>query len=332
MTKRNGNTSIALNGARSAKKDEFYTQLADIEKELCHYQEQFRDKIVFCNCDDPFKSNFFRYFALNFNALGLKKLMASYYTPTPGKPLKIEISEVTEEAGLGEVECLLLNRKNRLTPLQGDGDFCSPECVELLRQSDVVVTNPPFSLFREFVAQLEEHEKEFLIIGNVNAVTYKEIFKRIKENKIWLGESIQSGDRKFLVPDHYPLDAAGCGFDENGCRFIRVKGVRWFTNIPVKTSKRHKELTLSRRYTPAEYPKYDHYDAIEVSQVAAIPMDYDGVMGVPITFLDKYNPEQFEILGLDDHRFAYPAWRGRGPDLNGKPVYRRVIIRKRKQG
>ena len=326
MTRRKGNTSSALNLAKSAKSDEFYTQLPDIEKELCHYRDQLCGKVVLCNCDDPSQSNFFKYFALNFNTLGLKKLTATCYK----KPYKIEISEVPK-TGPANVERLLKNRKNVLTPLKGDGDFRSPECLELMKRSDVVVTNPPFSLFREFVAQLDEYEKGFLILGNINAVTCKEIFKRIREDKIWLGESIHSGDRKFVVPDHYPLDAAGCGIDENGCRFIRVKGVRWFTNLPIRSSYRHEELKLSRHYTPEMYPRYDNCDAIEVSRVAEIPVDYDGFMGVPITFLDKYNPKQFEILGLDDHRLIYPAWRGRGPDLNGQPVYRRIIIRKRKQ-
>jgi len=341
MAKRKGNTSSALNAARVARKDEFFTQLTDIEKELQHYREQFRGKIVLCNCDDPYESNFFRYFALNFNVLGLKKLIASCYAGSPisdgektaRNPCKIEISEVPEnpEKGfsLADAAYLLESKKNTLTPLKGDGDFRSPECVELMKKSDIIVTNPPFSLFREFVAQLDEHRKDFLIIGNINAITCKEIFKLIKENKIWLGESIHSGDRKFVVPDHYPLDAAGCGIDENGRRFIRVKGVRWFTNIQTKSSYRHEELKLHKTYNAAQYPKYDNCDAIEVSRVVEIPKDYDGCMGVPITFLDKYNPKQFEILGLDDHRLIYPEWRGRGPELQGKPVYRRIIIRKK---
>ena len=222
------------------------------------------------------------------------------------------------------METLLKSKNNTLTLLEGNGDFRSDECVELLKQADIVVTNPPFSLFREYVAQLVEYDKKFLIIGNQNAITYKEVFHLIKENKLWLGCSIHSGDREFRVPDNYPLNAAGYRIDENGIKYIRVKGVRWFTNLD--TSKRHEELVLYKNYTPEEYPKYDNYDAIEVSKTVEIPSDYDGVMGVPITFLDKYNPEQFEILGLDDHRVN---WRGRGPDLNGKALYRRIIIRRK---
>ena len=355
MAKQKGNTSSALNIAKRAKNDEFYTQLTDIEKELYHYRDQFRGKIVFCNCDDPYESNFFKYFAMKFNSLGLKKLVATCYTGSPiankelslfddespenkttRNPHKIEISEVPHDPqkgfGLADVEYLLRNRKNVLTRLKGDGDFRSPECVELMKQSDVVVTNPPFSLFREFVAQLMEYKKKFVIIGNVNAITYKEIFPFIKENKIWLGESISSGDRKFGVPDYYPLDAAGCGIDENGYRFIQVKGVRWFTNIQTKTSKRLEELTLYKRYTPAGFPKYDNYDAVEVSKVAEIPMDYDGVMGVPVTFLDKYNPEQFDILGSNRGIDQDPdGVYGRGSFLNGKETFKRLFIRRIKK-
>ena len=355
MAKQKGNTSSALNTAKRAKNDEFYTQLTDIEKELYHYRDQFRGKIVFCNCDDPYESNFFKYFALNFNFFGLKKLIATGYAGSlvvntelssfghenpeekaSRNPYKIEISEVPHAPARGfdltDVESLLRTKKNDLTRLKGDGDFRSPECIELLKQSDVVVTNPPFSLFREFVAQLMEYKKKFVIIGNVNAVTYKEIFPFIKENKIWLGESISSGDRKFRVPDCYPLDAAGCGIDENGYRFIQVKGVRWFTNIQTKTSKRLEELTLYKRYTPAGFPKYDNYDAIEVSKVAEIPMDYDGVMGVPVTFLDKYNPAQFDILGSNRGIDQDPdGVYGRGSFLNGKETFKRLFIRRIKK-
>jgi len=350
MAKRKGNTSSALTAARSAKNDEFYTQLTDIEAELRHYREQFRDKVVLCNCDDPYESNFFKYFVLNFNPLGLKKLIATAYAGAisslfddkpPGKkttkrPHKIEISEVIEHAAGSfdpvDVEYLLGNRKNVFTQLKGNGDFRSPECVELMKHSDVVVTNPPFSLFREYVAQLDKYKKKFLIVGNVNAVTYKEIFKLIKENKIWLGESISGGDRKFRVPDDYPLDAAGCGIDENGHGFIRVKGVRWFTNIQTGTSNRCGKLTLYKRYIPAEYPKYDNYDAIEVPKVAEIPVDYDGVMGVPITFLDKYNPKQFEILGKTNNKDSGRDYLiGDHPTamIAGKNLYHRVLIRRR---
>lgn len=313
-----------LDNAKKNKADEFYTQLPDIEAEMRHYQAQFRGKVIFCNCDDPYESNFFKYFAMNFNFLGLKKLIATCYTASPvaygqlslfdvknlnikkidaKTPYKIEITEVKDEnadgaVDLADVEYLLKNRKNVLTLLKGDGDFRSTESIELLKEADIVVTNPPFSLFREYVAQLVEHEKNFIIIGNVNAISYKEVFKLIKENKIWLGQSIHSGDREFRVPDHYPLQAAGFRVDENGVKYIRVKGVRWFTNLDFE--ERHEKITLYKQYTPEEYPRYDNYDAIEVSKTAEIPYNYDGAMGVPITFLDKYNPEQFEILGITD--------------------------------
>lgn len=222
------------------------------------------------------------------------------------KPYKVEITEVSDYTGdgcvdLADVEWLIKNKKNVLSVLEGDGDFRSEECIELLKEADIVVTNPPFSLFREYVAQLMEYDKKFLIIGNQNAITYKEIFPLIKENKMWLGYSIHSGDRAFFVPDGYELKAAGCGV-ENGRKYIRVKGVRWFTNLD--HSKRHEKLFLYKTYTPEEYPKYDNYDAIEVGKTADIPCDYDGVMGVPITFLDKYNPEQFEIIDINPHFFA----------------------------
>ena len=335
--------------AKDAKKDEFYTQLPDIEKELMHYKSYFRDKVVFCNCDDPYESNFFKYFALNFNALGLKKLMATCYngSPVSGNELlldfgdtvddpkkiayKVEISEVTDCNGdgavdLSDVRTLLQNDKNLISILKGNGDFRSAECIALLQESDIVVTNPPFSLFREYVAQLVEYDKLFLIIGNVNAITYKEFFPLIKANKVWMGASIHSGDREFQVPDSYPLNAAGSRIDEKGRKFIRVKGVRWFTNMDYP--QRHEDLVLYKRYSPEEYPKYDNYDAINVDVTTDIPYDYDGVMGVPITFLDKYNPEQFEIVGamtttkVDEYNYGYPF-------INGEKLYARILIRRR---
>lgn len=310
-----------LNKARENKADEFYTQLPDIEAEMRHYKEHFRGKVVLCNCDDPYESNFIKYFAMNFNYLGLKKLIATCYagSPVAGEelrlfdvacleektksnkhPYRIEITDVSDEnadgaVDLTDVEYLLKNRKNALTLLTGDGDFRSPECVEMLKEADIVVTNPPFSLFREYAAQLMEYEKKFIIIGNVNAITYKEFFDLIKDNKVWMGASIHSGDREFRVPSNYRLEAAGCRIDDNGYRYIRVKGVRWFTNLDFE--KRHERLTLYKKFTPKEYPRYVNYDAIEVSETAEIPYDYDGEMGVPITFLDKHNPEQFEIIG-----------------------------------
>lgn len=312
-----------IQGLRSAQKnknDEFYTSLEDIEKEMKYYKEQFKDKIVFCNCDDPYESNFFKYFAMNFNALNLKKLITTCYAGSPiiaeqlslfdvkgvvvnketeKTPYKIEITEVPDSNGDGaidltDVEYLLKNKKNVLTILKGDGDFRSDECIKLLKEADIVVTNPPFSLFREYVAQLEEYNKKYLIIGNVNAIAYRDFFHLIKDNKVWMGASIHSGDREFRVPPTYPLNASGTRIDEKGNKYIRVKGVRWWTNLDYK--ERHEKMILYKRYNPEEYPKFDNYDAINVDKVTDIPCDYDGMMGVPITFLDKYNPEQFNII------------------------------------
>ena len=310
----------ALSAAVKAKKDEFYTQLTDIEKEMRYYRKHFKGKTVLCNCDDPFESNFFKYFVLNFNRLGLKKLIATCYATSPianqqlslfdvvggdeeqrNKPYKAVVTKVYDVTGDGGVDMfdvaeLFKQHENELTELQGDGDFRSKECLALLDEADIVVTNPPFSLFREYVSVLMEHEKHFIIIGNVNAITYKEVFPLIMKNRLWFGASIHSGDRKFYVPDDYPLNAAGCGVDEDGRRFIRVKGVRWYTNLDLK--QRHEEMILVKRYSPTAYQRYDNYDAINVDKTSDIPCDYAGTMGVPITFLDKYSPDQFEILGI----------------------------------
>lgn len=308
-----------LNAAKAAKKDEFYTQLTDIERELQHYWPHFRDKVVLCNCDDPYESNFFKYFALRFNQLGLKRLICTCYngSPVQGNELmidwgdfkqepkklayKVEISEVRDLNGdgavdLSDVRYLLKNDKNVLTILKENGDFRSRECIELLRQADIVVTNPPFSLFREYLAQLIQFDKKFLIIGNIMSVSCKEVFPLIINNRLWLGPSITSGDRKFNVPNDYPLNAAGCGVDSDGKHYIRVKGVRWFTNLD--HNKRHEELDLVCRFSPEDYPKYDNFEAIDVGKTSDIPYDYAGVMGVPLTFLDKFCPDQFEIIGL----------------------------------
>ena len=320
-----------------------------------HYKSQFRGKVVYCNCDDPFESNFFKYFAANFNALGLKKLITTSYVKSPiaggqlplfeveglkpsGKePFKIEIREVPDADGdgainLDDVKYLLKHDKNTATPLHGNGDFRSEECVEFLKDADIVVTNPPFSLFREYISQLVEHGKKFLIIGNINAITYKEVFPLIKSNKLWLGASIHSGDREFRVPEDYPLEAAGSRVDNEGNKYIRVKGVRWFTNMDYE--ERHDSIVLYKRYSPTEYPKYDRYDAINVDKTADIPMDYDGAMGVPITFLDKYNPSQFEIISSNDIRLdeAVPfkdhgLIKDKDSAINGKPTYVRVVIK-----
>lgn len=291
-----------LHAANKAKNDEFYTQLSDIEKELAHYRGHFRGKIVFCNCDDPYESNFFKYFALNFNQLGLRKLIATCYNGSPisGNELlldfsesvedvkkvayKVEISEVTDINGdgaidLSDVRYLLQNDKNVISILKGNGDFRSLECINLLRQSDIVVTNPPFSLFREYVAQLIEYNKRFLIIGNQNALTYRDIFRLIKDNQVWIGFNMV---KEFVQPHSNITKKFG-----NIC---------WFTNLDIQ--KRHENLILYKHYIPEEYNKYENYDAINVDKVTDIPVDYDGYIGVPITFLDKYNPEQFEIIGL----------------------------------
>ena len=354
---------LGLSAAKSAKKDEFYTQMTDIERELQHYWKHFQGKVVLCNCDDPYESNFFKYFALRFNQLGLKKLICTCYdgSPVAGTQLslfsldaegnekktayKVEITEVQDINGDGavdltDVESLIKNDHNVLSVLKGNGDFRSQECIELLKQADIVVTNPPFSLFREYVAQLVEYDKKFLIIGNINVVTYKEVFPLIRDNKMWLGPSITSGDRKFNVPEDYPLNAAGCGIDSDGKRYIRVKGVRRFTNLD--HNKRHEELDLVCRYTSEEYPKYDNYNAINIGKTVDIPYDYDGYMGVPITFLDKYNPDQFEIIWqacgntrasapsdiLKELQYkTHPEDRGGCGVIKGKRQYARVIIR-----
>ena len=349
MAKRN------IDKAKEAKKDEFYTQLDDINNELKHYREHFRGKTVLCNCDDPRISNFFTYFAYNFEFLGLKKLITTCYK---NQNVDLFSQNQSEQA----VYLIYEGDKNGnhtpdaneigVIPLKGDGDFRSKECIELLKEADIVVTNPPFSLFREYVAQLMEYGKEFLIIGNQNALSYKEIFPLIRDNKMWLGASIHSGDRKFWVPEDYELKAAGCGIDATGRKFIRVKGVRWFTNLDYK--ERHEDLILYKNYTPDLYPKYENYDAINVNKTEDIPCDYEGIMGVPITFMDKYNPDQFEIIGLGianlglsigvqpykpEHRKYRKEIQKRGAvdgDLymmNGDEVvvpYARILIRRKK--
>ena len=308
----------ALKAAKAGKMDEFYTQLPDIEKELVHYRDHFRDKVVFCNCDDPYESNFFKYFALNFNALGLKKLIATCYDGSPiaqqelplfpeketepkRKAYKVEISEVPDLDGNGatdltDVQLLLKSSDHNVkAELKGNGDFRSPECVELLKQADIVVTNPPFSLFREYVAQLVKYDKKFLILGNMNAVTYKEIFSLIKENKFWLGITRHgTGSMWFKVPSDFPIKSGQK--TENGVRYQTIGSTAWFTNMDYP--QRHEDLILIKNYTSEEFPNYENYDAVNVDKTDDIPCDFDGVMGVPITFLDKYNPEQFEIVAL----------------------------------
>lgn len=369
------NNNAALGAAKVSKKDEFYTQLSDIEKELIHYREYFRDKVVFCNCDDPYESNFFKYFALYFNALGLKKLIATCYDGSPiaqqelplfpekdaepkRKAYKVEISEVPDLDGNGatdltDVKLLLKSSDHNVkAELKGNGDFRSPECVELLKQADIVVTNPPFSLFREYVAQLVQYDKKFLIIGNQNAITYREIFPLIQENKLWLGLTMNGSNRWFRVPDDY--EKTSSLKIENGIKYCFVKAVVWFTNL--EHNRRKEKLILVKKYTPAEYPTYDNYNAIEVSNVNDIPDDYEGVMGVPITFLHKYNPEQFEIIwrggdiewaenmcdfytpptpeNAKKYKKQDKTWRIQNAYLldkygNAKSVYQRIFIRKK---
>lgn len=349
-----------LNAAKVAKKDEFYTQLSDIERELQHYWQHFRDKVVLCNCDDPFESNFFKYFVLRFNQLGLKKLICTCYngSPVQGQELllhfdgfddeptkiayKVEITEVKDMNGdgavdLSDVRYLLQNDKNVMSTLK-TGDFRSKECIELLKEADIVVTNPPFSLFREYIGQLMEYQKKFVIVGHQNAITYKEVFPLLMKNEVWLGYGFKGAATHFYSPYD---DVATSGDHKE--HMIRVSGVNWFTNLEIP--KRNEELDLICRYSEEEYPSYDNYDAIEVSKTADIPSDYSGVMGVPITFLDKYCPTQFELLGITDRGNEYgiktkeytPMDSPKYGDLNRrgaimvngvlKSTYARVLIR-----
>lgn len=312
-----------LHKAKNAKKDEFYTQLEDIENELRHYTHHFKNKVVYCNCDDPRISNFFRYFAFNFEKLGLKKLLTTCYQ---NQNMDLFSPHNSERAIYLEYKGDL--NQNRVpdpeeigvTHLKGNGDFRSEESIALLKQADIVVTNPPFSLFREYVAQLIEHQKKFVILGNHNAITYKEIFPLIKENKLWLG--YKYGDMSFKVPNNYEPRETRYWKDDKGQKWRSFGNMCWYTNLDI--AKRHEDLILYKPYTPEAYPKYDNYDAINVNKTKEIPMDYKGAMGVPITFLDKYNPEQFEIIrfrkGNDEKDLA----------VNGKCPYFRILIKKKR--
>src|SRR3989339_782829 len=365
-----------LKKARKAKNDEFYTQFIDIQKEIEKYldynPDTFRNKVVYCNCDDPFESNFFRYFVLNFNKLGLKQLITTSYKPSPvantqlnlfgddktltkskGRPKinanKFIVSDVRDIDGDGEFNLkdiakqLKANKHNEWTPLEGAGDFRSDECINLLKQSDIVVTNPPFSLFREYVKQLFDYNKKFVIIGNMNAITYKEIFPLIKENKMWLGNGFHAGNAYFSTPLAKEY-GEGVYMPETG--LVKFRNVCWFTNLdhgrrhqplPLMTMKenlkysKHKEIKGKK-----SYDKYDNYDAIEVPFTDAIPSNYKGVMGVPVTFLDKYNPEQFEILGNSNVRGEREHLMNKVKSatdcsyINGKPQYARILIKKKK--
>lgn len=314
-----------LHKAKDAKNDEFYTQLTDVAKELMHYKSHFKGKVVFCNCDDPTWSAFWKYFHLNFAELGLKKLISTHYD-------REEVTYKMEYTGGNDND----TEFGVKTPLEGNGDFRNKECIDLMDESDIVVTNPPFSLFREYVAVLMEYQKKFIIIGNKNAITYKEFFPLLKNNAVWIG---CTNAKEFLQPDG---------------SIKKFGNIGWFTNLDI--NKRHEKLILWKNYTPEEYPKYDNYDAINVNKVSEIPCDYDGVMGVPITFLDKYNPEQFEIVGMDLNDSVeslgigeigdtwvqlYRKQGGKGHitakmhslvyTCNGKAVslYRRILIRKK---
>lgn len=368
-----------LKGARRAKNDEFYTQYSDIQKEIEKYldynPDTFRNKVVYCNCDDPFESNFFRYFVLNFKKLGLKRLITTSYKPSPvanmelelygndktlpkvkGRPKitanKFVISDVGDIDGDGEFNLkdvakqLKANKHNDWMPLDSDGDFRSDECVELLKQSDMVVTNPPFSLFREYVKQLFDYNKKFLIIGNINCLTYREIFKKIKENKAWLGNGMGRWISGFIVPESYELYGSEARIDENGNRIVATNNCLWLTNLD--HGRRHQPLPLmtmaeNLKYSKHKeikgkksYDKYDNYNAIEVPFTDAIPSDYKGVMGVPVTFLDKYNPKQFEILGNSNVRGEREHLMNKVKSatdctyINGKPQFARILIKIKK--
>lgn len=311
-----------LNQAKSAKKDEFYTQLADIENELRHYKEHFKGKTVLCNCDDPRVSNFFHYFSYNFEQLGLKKLITTCY-----KNQERDLFSQNNSERAIWLEYFGDKNNNRVPDpdeigihyFKGDGDFRSDECIELLKQADIVVTNPPFSLFREYVAQLMKYDKKFVIVGHQNAIHYKEIFPLIKENKLWLGYGFKGGAAHFISKYQ---DTATAGDHREG--MIRVSGVNWFTNLEIQ--KRHEDLILIKLYNSEDYPTYDNYDAINVDKTSDIPMDYEKIMGVPITYLDKYNPEQFEIIGTSTMDMPKGA-----PYVSGKRIYERILIRRRRK-
>jgi hypothetical protein len=318
-----------LKKAKAGKNDEFYTELTDIEKELRHYKDHFKDKIVFCNCDDPRISNFFHYFSYNFEVLGLKKLITTCYKNQDRDLFSKHQSEKAiylEYNGDKNGDKVPNPEEIGIIELEGDGDFRSAESIELLKQADIVVTNPPFSLFREYVAQLIEYDKKFLIIGNQNNLTYKEIFKLVKENKIWTGVD-NGGTKWFKVPDHYEIETETRIKTENGQKYFSMGSVFWFTNLDNR--KRHENIILFKKYygNEAEYPTYDNYNAINVNKVADIPVDYEGLMGVPITFIDKYNPEQFEILGIDRVLVEEATGKVSRFRINNKEIYARVIIR-----
>jgi hypothetical protein len=318
-------TNKLLQKAKKSKSDEFYTQLTDIESELQHYKNHFKDKVVYCNCDDARISNFFKYFSSNFNELGLKKLVAACYQEQKNDLF----NTVESENGFffeysGKVGEKSKPNSDDVIHFKGDGDFRSPESIKLLKQSDIVVTNPPFSLFREYVAQLIKYDKKFLIIGNINAITYKEIFKLIKENRAWLGINLGRGVSGFIVPDHYELYGTEARIDSYGNRIVSPNNCLWLTNLD--NFKRHEDIQLTKTYFGHEddYPKYDNYDGINVDKTEDIPLDYDGYMGVPITFLHKFNPDQFEIIKFRKGN------DGKDLSINGKCPYFRILIKNKR--
>lgn len=338
VTSTGGNTNTNLGAARSAKKDEFYTQLADIEKELRHYRKHFKGKVVYCNADDPRISNFFHYFSHNFERLGLRKLITTCYRSQERDLFSQNDSDraiYLEYEGDKNGNRLPDPEEIGVHALEGDGDFRSAECVELLKQADIVVTNPPFSLFRDFVAQMVEYDKKFLLIGHQNAITYTETFPLIRDNKMWLGYGFTRNMAHFLSAYE---DTASDADHKDG--MIRVSGVQWFTNMDL--AKRHEEMVLYKKYTGQEYPTYDNFDAIEVAKTVEIPMDYNGLMGVPITFLNKYNPDQFRIVGSFNAGAAGDelgatkteietkgkVMQWNGPVVDRKPLYKRIVIQR----
>lgn len=304
-----------LTEAKANKKDEFYTQLKDIEKELAFYKEHFKNKTIYCNCDDPTKSNFVKYFLLNFKELEIKKIYATSFSQT-GHGLFFEYE------GEPGIQVVLEDILRHTRELDGNGDFRSDECQRIMDDSDIIVTNPPFSLFREFFSNLIRKEKQFLIIGNVNSITYKEVFATLKDNRVWLGTGLGRWISGFIVPEHYDMYGTETELNENGEKIIATNDCLWLTNLDHK--KRHEFIKLEKNYNPNDYPKYDNYDGINVNRTQNIPCDYFGAMGVPITFMDKYNPEQFEIIKFrkgDDEKDLR---------IDGKAPYFRILIKRRR--
>jgi len=332
------NLNRNLGDAKKAKEDEFYTQLPDIERELKHYRRHFKDKVVYCNCDDPRVSFFFHYFSYNFEQLGLKKLITTSYKSQRADLFSHNDSEhalYLEYTGDKNHNMVPDPQEIGIQLLSGDGDFRSAESIALLKQADIVVTNPPFSLFRQYLSQLLKYDKKFLLVGSQNAITYKEVFSLIRDNNLWLGYN--NGDMKFRVPDHYASRAVRSWVDDEGNKWRSLGNACWFTNLDIK--KRHEDLILYKRYSPEEYAAYDNFEAIEVGRTERIPMDFEGVMGVPITFLDKYSPDQFEIMGSDYDvktgllpNLIKPGWQGKTDRayLKGKRLYARLFVKLRR--